>query len=193
MIFFRIRRHSLREYRFIGEGKVGKEDCRFGQRTAGVHSQQVFLQRPFRPFAEQVLRDGRKRNEVQLQQRQDCGRPATRSPWSQDTTKTDIFLKKRYNLVALATLLNGIQIVPECVLSFSMLRIQNIFGNLPLLVNKIGRTLLYDFNLLNITKLRIIYDGTIHIQLFSLHRATADVVLRLLFFAGPNPGKGHFW
>ncbi len=60
--------------------------------------------------------------------------------------KTDIFLKKRYNLVALATLLNGIQIVPECVLSFSMLRIQNIFGNLPLLVNKVGRALFHDFN-----------------------------------------------
>lgn len=57
-----------------------------------------------------------------------------------------IFLKKRYNLVALATLLNGIQIVPECVLSFSMLRIQNIFGNLPLLVNKVGRASLHDFN-----------------------------------------------
>lgn len=57
-----------------------------------------------------------------------------------------IFRKKRYNLVALATLLNGIQIVPECVLSFSMLRIQNIFGNLPLLVNKVGRALFYDFN-----------------------------------------------
>ena len=42
--------------------------------------------------------------------------------------------------------LNGIQIVPECVLSFSMLRIQNIFGNLPLLVNKVGRTLFHDFN-----------------------------------------------
>lgn len=57
-----------------------------------------------------------------------------------------LFSKKRYNLVALATLLNGIQIVPECVLSFSMLRIQNIFGNLPLLVNKVGRALFYDFN-----------------------------------------------
>lgn len=57
-----------------------------------------------------------------------------------------IFLKKRYNLVALATLLNGIQIVHECVISFSMLRIQNIFGNLPLLVNKVGRALLHDFN-----------------------------------------------
>lgn len=57
-----------------------------------------------------------------------------------------ILQKKRYNLVALATLLNGIQIVSECVLSFSMLRIQNIFGNLPLLVNKVGRALLHDFN-----------------------------------------------
>ena len=60
--------------------------------------------------------------------------------------KPRFFYKKRYNLVALATLLNGIQIVPECVLSFSMLRIQNIFGNLPLLVNKVVRALLHDFN-----------------------------------------------
>ena len=40
---------------------------------------------------------------------------------------------------------DGIHDISEVVLSLSVLRIKNIFGNLPLFISKVGRILAYDF------------------------------------------------